>query len=110
MSARTFLAALCIACTRLAAWSSVSADWAPMLPLVVNPMWGISTSPPAFATAAGHAETTRVVNDDQVDAAGLGALGADAGAGAAAYDRFAGRHLGTKTLQTLVAGEKAHGP
>ena len=36
-------------CTRFAAPSSVSALFAPMLPFVVRPMCGISTSAPAFA-------------------------------------------------------------
>ena len=40
----------------------------------------------AQVAAARHAETAGVVNDDQVDAARLGAVGGDAGAGAAADD------------------------
>ena len=58
----------------------------------------------AEAAAAGHAKPARVVDDDQVDAAGLGALGADAGAGPAADDRLAGRDLGTQTLQDIARG------
>src|SRR5262249_12007042 len=62
----------------------------------------------AETAAAGHAEPARVVDDDRVDPAGLGALGAEAGAGAAADDRPAGGNLGAKTLQALHAGEQAH--
>src|SRR5207302_7885998 len=62
----------------------------------------------AQAAAAGHAEAARVVDDDEVDAARLGALGADAGAGAAADDRPAGSDLSAQTLETLLAGEEAH--
>jgi hypothetical protein len=51
---------------------------------------------PGQRAAAGHAEAARVVDDDEVDAAGLGALGGDAGAGAAADDRLAGIDLGTE--------------
>ena len=42
---------------------------------------------PGQRAAAGHAEAAGVVDDDQVDAAGLGALGREAGAGAGADDR-----------------------
>src|SRR5262249_48084471 len=59
--------------------------------------------------AAGHPEPAGVVNDDQVDPAGLGALRADPGAGPAADDRFAGGDLAAQSLQTLLAGEKTHG-
>ena len=62
----------------------------------------------AEAAAAGHAEAAGVVDDEEVDAAGLGALGADAGAGAAADDRLAGGDLGTQALEAFVAGELAH--
>ena len=43
--------------------------------------------------APGHAVAARVVDHDQVDAAGLLALGRQAGAGAAADDRLAARDL-----------------
>ena len=49
----------------------------------------------AEAAAARHAKPARVVDDDEIDAAGLGALGADAGAGAAADDRLARREPGS---------------
>src|SRR6185312_2322143 len=47
--------------------------------------------------------------DDEVDAARLGALGAQADAGAAADDDLAGRHLRPQPVQALVSGEEAHG-
>ena len=43
--------------------------------------------------AAGHAVAAGVVDDDEVDAAGLLALGREAGAGAAADDRLAPRRI-----------------
>src|SRR5262249_26290459 len=61
------------------------------------------------AAATGLPEAAGVVDDDQVDAAGLGAFGADAGAGAAADDRLARRHLRLQTPQTFFAREHAHG-
>src|SRR5262249_51014806 len=51
MSGFTAFAASHSACTRSAAWDSVSADLAPIVPFVVSPMCGISTSAPAFAIA-----------------------------------------------------------
>ena len=46
---------------------------------------------PGGRAAAGHAVAAGVVDDDEVDAAGLLALGREAGAGAAADDRHARR-------------------
>src|SRR5205807_1608779 len=63
----------------------------------------------AEAAAPGHAEAARIVNDDQVNAAGLGALGADARARATTDNRFARRHLIPQSLQTLFAREETHG-
>src|SRR5262249_58423145 len=63
----------------------------------------------AEAAAAGHAEAAGVVEDDQVDAARLGTLGAEAGTGAAADNGPPGGNLGAETLQTLLAGEQTHG-
>ena len=57
LSVRQELQADCFAgaWTRRAASSSVSAVWAPMLPLVVKPMWGIRMSAPASASATAIA-------------------------------------------------------
>jgi two-component system, chemotaxis family, response regulator WspF len=53
MSGFTRRAASASACTRFAASASVSAVLAPMLPLVVSPMCGMSTSAPAFGHLLG---------------------------------------------------------
>ena len=45
----TATAASCMAWTRATASSSVRAVLAPMLPLVVSPMWATTTSAPALA-------------------------------------------------------------
>ena len=55
------------------------------------------------AAAAGHAEAAGVVDDDQVDAAGLGALGRMPVPAPPPTIGSAGRDLGAETLQTLVA-------
>ena len=52
MSGFTAFAASASACTRFAASASVSAVFAPMVPFVVSPMCGISTSAPAAAIAS----------------------------------------------------------
>src|SRR5262249_10865096 len=57
---------------------------------------------------AGHAEPARVVDDDEVDSARFGTLGADAGSRAAADDRSAGRDLGPQSSQAGLAVEYAH--
>ena len=57
-------------------------------------------------TATRHAETARVVDDDQIGAARLGKLGRDAGAGAAADDRPTGCMLGLKPRQNLSPGDR----
>ena len=56
---------------------------------------------PGERAAAGHPVAAGVVDDDQVGAAGLGHLGRDAGAGAAADDRLAGVDLGAEAAQDL---------
>ena len=48
--------------------------------------------------APGHAVAARIVDHDQVDAAGFLAFGREAGAGAAADDRLAARHHGAEFL------------
>ena len=52
--------------------------------------------------AAGHPVAPRVVDDDQVAAARLGALRGEAGAGAGADDRPALGHLGAQPLERLL--------
>ena len=60
--------------------------------------------------AAGHAVAARVVDHDQVDAAGLLALGRQAGAGAAADDRLArARSCARKRVEDGLAGDAGHG-
>ncbi len=56
-------------------------------------------------TAAGHAKAARVIDYQQVDAAGFGKLGAQAGAGAAADNRLATLHLGAKAIEDFGAGK-----
>ena len=58
--------------------------------------------------APGHAVAARVVDDDQVDAAGLLALGRQAGAGAAADDGLAGGDLGAEAVEQGLAGDAGH--
>ena len=48
-SGLTARAASAIACTCAGASSSVTAEVAPMVPLVVRPMWATTTSAPASA-------------------------------------------------------------
>ena len=57
--------------------------------------------------APGHPVAARVVDDDQVGAARLGALGREAGAGAGADDRPARLDLGAQPGEGLVAGHRA---
>jgi hypothetical protein len=52
---------------------------------------------------AGHPESAGVVDDQQVDAAGLGGLGRDAGARAAADDRSARGNLGAESVEDCLA-------
>ena len=58
--------------------------------------------------AAGHAVAAGVVDDHEVGAAGLGHLGRDAGAGAAADDRPAGLDLRPEAPGDLGAGDERH--
>ena len=58
--------------------------------------------------AAGHAVAAGVVDDDEVDAAGLLALGREAGAGAAADDGLARGDEGLEALEDLGAGNGGH--
>ncbi len=60
---------------------------------------------PGQRTAAGHAEAARVIDDQQVDAAGFGKLGAQSGAGAAADDGLATLHLSAKAIEDFGAGK-----
>src|SRR6185436_14245305 len=57
----------------------------------------------------GHAIAARVVDDDEVDAAGLLAFGGQAGAGAAADDRLAAAHLLAQRRQDVFARNSGHG-
>ena len=57
---------------------------------------------PGQGAATGHAEAPRVVDDEQVDAAGLGGLRGDAGARTTADDGPALGDLTTETIQDLV--------
>ena len=56
------------------------------------------------AAAAGHPEAAGVVDDDQVDAAALGELGRDAGAGAGADDRLVLPYTFTESRQRGLSG------
>ena len=58
---------------------------------------------PGERPAAGHAIAARVVDDDEVDAARLFELGADARAGAAADDRLAAFDAFAESGQNFVA-------
>ena len=58
---------------------------------------------PGQAPPAGHPEPARVVDDDQVDPARLGALGAQARPGAAADDRRARGDLPPERVENLAA-------
>ena len=60
---------------------------------------------PGERPAAGHAIAARVVDDDEVDAAGFFELGADAGAGAAADDRLAAFDALSQAGQNFVTRE-----
>ncbi len=64
---------------------------------------------PGQRTAARHPVATRVVDHDQVDAAGLLALGRQAGAGAATDDELASGDLGAKPVQQDLAFDAGHG-
>ena len=57
---------------------------------------------PGQGTATGHAEASRVVDDEQVDAAGLGGLRRDTGTGASPDDRPALGDLTAETFQDLL--------
>ena len=57
---------------------------------------------PDERAAAAHAEAARVVDDDQVGAAGLRQLRREAGAGAGADDRAAGGDLGAEPRECLL--------
>src|SRR6267142_1244006 len=59
--------------------------------------------------APGHPIASRVVDDDEVDAAGLLALGGQAGAGAAADDRLAAAHHPAQPGQDIRARNSGHG-
>ena len=59
--------------------------------------------------APGHAVAARVVDDDEVDAAGLLALGRQARAGAAADQRPAGGDLGAEALEQRLSSDAGHG-
>ena len=59
--------------------------------------------------AAGHPVAARVVDDDQVDPAGLLAFRREAGARAAADQRPAGRDLGAEALEERLSSDAGHG-
>ena len=63
---------------------------------------------PRRRAAAGHAVAAGIVDDDQVDAAGLLGLGGQAGAGAAADDRLAGRDHLAEFFEDLLARYGGH--
>src|SRR5688572_27509266 len=58
--------------------------------------------------AAGHAVAAGAVDHDEIDAAGLLALGGKARARAAADDRLAAAHLRVKLLQDVLARDAGH--
>jgi len=57
---------------------------------------------PGEGAAARHAEATRVVDDEQVDAAGFSRFGGDAGSGAATDDGLARGHLGAEAVEDFL--------
>ena len=63
---------------------------------------------PGQRAAAGHTVAPGIVDHDQVDAAGLFGLGAEAGAGAAADDGAAGGDLAVQVAQDVLAGKSGH--
>ena len=62
---------------------------------------------PGERAAARHAVAAGIVDDDEVDAAGLLALGRQPRAGAAADDRLAARHHGAESVHQGCAFERA---
>ena len=59
--------------------------------------------------AAGHAVAAGIVDDDEIDAAGLLALGRKAGAGAAADDRLALRDHRAEFFEDRLSLDARHG-
>ena len=59
---------------------------------------------PRGRAVAHHAEAAGVVDDDEVGAALLDELGADAGAGAGGDDRLAFRQRGVEAFADFLAG------
>ena len=64
---------------------------------------------PGERAAAGHAVAAGVVDDDEIDAAGLLALGGEAGAGAAADDGLAPGDHGRERVEQGGSREARHG-
>ena len=64
---------------------------------------------PGQRTASSHAVAARVVDDDEIDAAGLFAFGRQAGAGASADDGLAAGDHAAKLVENRLAGDAWHG-
>ena len=77
---------------------------------VLDDLVGVAVGEQAGRRAApGHAIAAGIVDDDQVDAAGLLALGRQAGAGAAADDRHAALHHVAEPGEDVLARNHGHG-